>query len=423
MTRAPLLRIKRVGRRVIRAALIRYARAAPRPSELAGVERRVYLMLNTAWGMGGTIRAGLNLAGYLTEHGYDVQIVSVTRTRDKPFFAFPEGVEVVSLDDRRRRAEPPRGVHKLLSSLGSVLMHASDLAAGNFTLWTDIVLVRHLRRRAGFLITTRPGFNLIAAALKPPGLVTIGQEQMNLRSHVAPLRRAIVKGYDRLDVLAVLTDADMRTYSERLNGRLRLERIPNTVRDLGPATADLDAKTVITAGRLTRQKGYDLLIPAWSQVTAKHPDWRLRIFGSGESRGFLAGMIEEHGLADVVTLDGPARSLGEEMEAASVYVLSSRFEGLPLVLLEAMSKGMAVVSFDCPTGPGDVIDDHRNGILVPPRDVDALAAGIVELIEDPELRRRCAAAAVETARRYTMEAVGPRWLELLRGLHAERARP
>lgn len=406
--------------RLLRPALIRYVRAAPRPADMIGAERRVCIMLTTAWGMGGTIRAALNLAGYLAERGYEVQIISAMRTRDKPFFEFPAGVEVTALDDRRRKAPAPRGLHKLLRSLGSALMHPCDLAASSFSLWSDVMLVRLLRRRTGFLVTTRPGFNLIAAQLKPPGLITIGQEQMNLRVHGARLRRAMVRGYRGLDALAVLTESDMRSYAQRLNGRARLERIPNTVRDLGPAKADLEAEVVITAGRLTRQKGYDLLIPAWRSVADRHPDWRLRIFGSGESRESLQALIEEHRLTDVVTLEGPARSLGDEMTAASVYVLSSRFEGLPLVLLEAMSKGMAAVSFDCPTGPSDVIDDHRNGILVPPRDVDALAAGILELIEDPELRRRCGAAAVETARDYTMDAVGPRWEALMRDLHAER---
>jgi glycosyltransferase involved in cell wall biosynthesis len=110
------------------------------------------------------------------------------------------------------------------------------------------------------------------------------------------------------------------------------------------------------------------------------------------------------------------------MERASIYALSSRFEGFPLVLLEAMGKGMAPVAFDCPTGPADIIDDHRNGLLVPFKDVAALGAALLEMIEDEELRRRCGAAAVETARSYTMEAVGPMWDRLLADLRtAKRA--
>jgi glycosyltransferase involved in cell wall biosynthesis len=423
-TRAVRLRVRRLARRLARSLLLRYARAEPKPEDSAGAERRVYIMLNTAFGMGGTIRAGLNLAGYLAPR-HDVHIVSVGRTRDKPFFDFPRGVEVESIEDRRRGATPPRHLrrlHKLLRGRPSLFMHRSDAAAVDYSIWTDLLFARWLRRRTGFLLTTRPGLNLLAAEFRPPGLITVGLEQMNLSSHRAALRRAMESRYDRLDVLAVLTEPDMRSYAERLDGRLRLERIPNTVRDdMGAASADLDAKTIITAGRFTRQKGYDLLIPAFGQVVARHPEWRLRIFGGGQDRAMLDALVDELGLGDAVTLDKAAADLAAEMERASIYVLSSRFEGLPLVLLEAMSKGMAVVSFDCPTGPADVVDDHVNGLLVPPRDVDALAAGMTELIEDAELRRRCAAAAVETAREYTMDHVGPRWEALLRDLWEVRA--
>jgi glycosyltransferase involved in cell wall biosynthesis len=109
------------------------------------------------------------------------------------------------------------------------------------------------------------------------------------------------------------------------------------------------------------------------------------------------------------------------MARHSIFVLSSRYEGFPLVLLEAMSQGMGIVAFDCPTGPGEIVDDHRNGILVPAQDVDGLAAGIIELIGDEGLRRRCAAEAAETALEYTIESVGRQWDELFAQLLRERA--
>jgi glycosyltransferase involved in cell wall biosynthesis len=123
-----------------------------------------------------------------------------------------------------------------------------------------------------------------------------------------------------------------------------------------------------------------------------------------------------------VQLAGPAQDMGAEFGAASIFVLSSRFEGFPLILIEAMSKGLAVASFDCPTGPSDIIDDHRNGLLVPHKDVDALAGAIRELIEDEALRRACGAAAAVSAREYSIEAVGPRWEALFEDLRTPAAR-
>jgi glycosyltransferase involved in cell wall biosynthesis len=414
------MRVKRATFRAIRAALMRYVRARPRPEDEVGAERRVFILITTAWGMGGTIRANLNLARYLAAAGYEVEIISVGRHRDTPFFGeFPPGVRVVALEDRRRGARM-RPLQRLLNARSSVLMHPADRTAEGSNLWTDLRLARRLRRRCGFLITTRPGLNLVAAKLSPPGLVLIGQEQMHLDHHVSDLRRAMPRLYPRLDALAVLTERDGQSYAKHLDGGVRTVRIPNTVRDMGEGRADLSARTALAAGRLTPQKGYDMLIPAWSAVAATHPDWRLRICGEGKDRAKLGALIQELGLAEHVSLEGPARDLGADMERASLFVLSSRHEGLPLVLLEALSKGMAVVSFDCPTGPADVIEDHRNGLLVPPKDVEALSAAIVEMIEDEELRRRCADGAVKTAREYRMDAVGPRWEGLMRELWAAR---
>jgi glycosyltransferase involved in cell wall biosynthesis len=409
----------------MRPLLVRYARARPRPQDMAGAERRVVILLGSAWGMGGTIRAAHNLAGHLAQRN-EVEILSAYRRRDEPFMgAFPPGVTVTALDDQRPGARP-RWRERLVSLVrarGSVLVPVADVGYEGFSLWSDIQLVRRLRRGTGVLIATRPGLNLLVARIDPPGFRTIGQEQMHLRAHNRRLRRAMQRDYGRLDALAVLTRQDLEEYRALLGARApRLAAIPNTVRAIAGERADPEARTALAAGRLTPQKGFDLLIPAWAQVAAARPDWKLAICGRGERREQLAALVDQHGLQEHVALEPAAQDLAQRMRAASIYVLSSRFEGFPLVLLEAMAAGMAVVAFDCPTGPGEVIDDHRNGLLVPCKDVDALAAAILEMIEDGELRRRCADAAVETAHDYTMEAIGPRWDALLDELRGGQSR-
>jgi glycosyltransferase involved in cell wall biosynthesis len=192
---------------------------------------------------------------------------------------------------------------------------------------------------------------------------------------------------------------------------------------MGGPKADPSAKTILAAGRVTPQKGFDMLLKAFAQVAPDHPDWTLRILGRGEWLAELERLVAEHGIGGSVVFDGPSEDLGGEMSRASIYALSSRFEGFPLVLIEAMSKGMAVVAFDCPTGPADVIDDHRNGLLVPPKDVDAYAAALREMMDDEDLRRRCGEAAVESAKEYEMERIGPSWDALLEQLGARLATP
>jgi glycosyltransferase involved in cell wall biosynthesis len=416
--------LKRITTDLVRAALLRHVRAAPRAEELAGADRRVFIVLWKAWSMGGTIRAAFNLAEYLTERGYEVEVISAVRDREEPFFgAFPAGVRVTTLLDRRSSRPRSPLLERLLRSLPSLLMPEADRAVTAFSLWTDIRLVRRLRGRAGFLMGTRPGVNAAIARLDAPGLITIGLEQMNYKKHIRKMRKLIRQHYRGLDALVVLTEEDCAEYDRVFDGAIPLlHRIPNTVRPLAGAKADLDAKVVYSAGRLRKQKGFDFLIPAWAETAHLHPEWRLRLRGAGELRERLEALIEEYDVTDTVTLEGPADDIGADMAQASIFVLSSRFEGFPLTLLEAMSKGMGVVSFDCPTGPADIIDDHRNGLLVPPQDIESLAHAIREMVEDEELRRRAGAAAVETAQQYTMEAIGPQWEALFSELVSRRSR-
>ncbi len=424
LARSLRARLERRLERYARAALLRSARTRPGPAAVATADRRVVIVLASAWGMGGTIRAALNLAGHLAPD-HDVEILSAHRRRNTPFMGeFPAGVTVTALDDQRPGAQS--GLEGRLASLlrrcPSRLVHPADTAGyPGFSLWSDIQLVRRLRGGAGVVIGTRPGVNIMLADLALPAFAVIGEEQMNLGSHARALRTAMARSYGRLDALAVLTETDSAAYRELLGAAApRIVRLPNTVHRLDERKSDLDAKLVLAAGRATPQKGFDLLIRAWAQVAPAHPDWRLRLHCHGQSRDTLIALRDQLGLTDQIAIYLGAKKLPLRMRQASIYALSSRFEGFPLVLLEAMGSGMGVVAFDCPTGPRDVVDDHRNGLLVPARDVDAFAAALTEMIEDESLRRSCAAAAVETAHGYTMAVIGARWVTLLHELRAAR---
>ncbi|TLP60735.1 glycosyltransferase family 4 protein [Microbispora tritici] len=410
--------LRRIGARLVVRGLEardrRRARSAPPPD---GKEIRILLL--HANGVGGTVRTVFNLAGHLART-HDVEIVSVVRERAEPSFPVPPGVRVRYLDDRLPRRKG------LLSRFPSRLVPKDEAAYHWFTLRTDLKLVRYIRsRRRGILIGTRPGLNLIAARFAPPEIITVAQEHGNLSSHQPLVRKQIVRRYSRHDAVVTLTQADLRTY-ERSFDKARRERpavlaqVPNATPRLDGGLSPLTAKTVVSVGRLTWGKGYDLLIRAWAHVAGRHPDWTLRIHGGGPRLEKLQASIDRRGLTERVFLEGPADNVGAVLADASMFVLSSRHEGMPMVILEAMSKGLPVVSYDCPTGPKEMISHGRDGLLVKPQKIHALADAICTLIEDEDLRREMGANALATAARYDLDVIGARWENLLSGLVERR---
>jgi glycosyltransferase involved in cell wall biosynthesis len=369
----------------------------------------VRFLIAHAWGMGGTIRTTLTIAAHLAEHR-DTEVVSVYRRRDEPFFAFAPGLRVRALVDREG----------LLARIPSVLVHPEDYAYPWCSLQTDVALLRWLRAPgAGVIVTTRPAFNVLAARLAPRGALVVGQEHLHFAAHRPRLAADVRRHYPRLAALTVLTTHDVRDYGTLLAGApTRVVRIPNPLPPGERAAADLESRTVVAAGRLNTQKGFDLLIDAFAAVAAEAPDWRLRIYGSGPERDRLQAQIDALGLGGSVALMGRTQRLDEAMAAASVFVLSSRFEGFGMVIVEAMGHGLPVVSFDCPHGPHDIIRGGRDGILVPAEDVAALAAALLELIRDPERRRTLGAAALRRSRDFEIARIGPDFEGLLATLGA-----
>lgn len=226
-------------------------------------------------------------------------------------------------------------------------------------------------------------------------------------------RRTYIKSIRGLDHFVLLTKRDLQSWKKIF---------PNTSYISNPISLSTDktssciSKTVLAVGRFHYQKGFDYLIDVWRLVAQKHPDWQLRIVGNGEEENKVRNLIKKYNLEDSITIIPPSLQVDLEYLNSSIYVMTSRFEGLPLVLIEAMHFGLPLVSFDCECGPSDLIEDGINGYLSQVGDTSTLADHINHLIENPSLRKQMGDASREKSFNYQVKPILEQWDNLFKSL-------
>lgn len=213
----------------------------------------------------------------------------------------------------------------------------------------------------------------------------------------------------RFDRFVVLTQEDRAYWGDIPN----IQVIPNARTYTFSQPATLNNKTVLAVGRYNHQKGFERLIDAWNWVCQKVNDWNLLIIGDGELRQDLLRQIEMNGLNEKVVLKKvQADEMPDVYTNASIFALSSYYEGLPMVLLEAQAAGLPIVSFACKCGPKDIIEDGISGFLVEEGDTDALAERLIDLINDERLRNEMGQAAYRNSARYAEGVIMKQWEDL-----------
>lgn len=359
-------------------------------------------------GCGGAERVAANLANHWAAKGWDVTLVTVTNA-ENDFYPLHPSVRRIALNHELR------GEGLLLSATIFVCRVAS--------------LRRVLRQvRPDVALGMMPTANtLLALARLGLGIPTVGSE------HNHPAGRSITRidaflrrhTYRLLDAVVGLTEETAQWLMQNTRARCALV-IPNAVSWPLPkfepvllpmAFVRPGDNILLAVGRLEPEKGFDLLIKAFAPLAEKYPDWILVVLGEGGERVRLETLIDQHGLHGRILLPGRVGNVGEWYNAAGLYVMSSRSEGFPNTLVEALASGVPAISFDCDTGPRHIIRHAVDGLLVPPGDVVCLTDAMDCLMGNEPLRKCLAMRAADARERFAVERIAGLWERAFTWVH------
>lgn len=254
--------------------------------------------------------------------------------------------------------------------------------------------------------------------LKRNILLVAESHEMCVNSYYKPKKSIInkfknyilFKAFAKADCIITLTEGDAKEWRQY---NKNIVVIPNIVH-LNPTGvySKLTQKHVIFVGRIAEQKGIQSLFFIWEKVSKKHPEWTLDIFGESDSKQMFEWVNNRINKYSNIVLHEPTDKIFEKYCESSIFILTSVYEPFGLVIPEAMSCGLPVVSFDCPYGPRDIITEGFDGFLVQPGNCKKFADKVCFLIEHPEERKRMGANAIKSAKRYSPEKIMPKWIQL-----------
>lgn len=319
--------------------------------------------------VGGTERVASVIINELAKRKYHVHVLSLNGDPSNIFFPLEPNVKVTSL-----HMDGMKGIGKMFHSQRGIRRLVNSNHVDTFVTIESNMAIHSI------------------PSLAFTGIQHVVWEHFNFKVSLGLASRSLARQLSLCfaDRVVTLTARDKQFWEQGAWVRnAQVCHIPNPMFLEEQIVNEKPSKTVISVGRLTFQKGFDLLVDAWSQVPIQlRKEWKLLIIGDGEDKPLLEKKITELAIGDSIELVGATRKVFRYFEKASVYCLSSRFEGLPMVLLEALAFRLPIVAFDCDTGPDELIEHERNGILVEAENVNKMAQSLATLMADNNLRER-----------------------------------
>ena len=354
-------------------------------------------------GPGGAERVASLLCNWWVEQRHAVELVTFEAEGSEGSYALDERVTLRQIDAFSASGGELMRIRTNLRRLGRI---RNALKAFN----PDIVVAFTTEANiVALLAALRLGVPVVVSERNQPERPGLGRLTPLIRRQTYPLASAIVVQTDAIAAWA------------KAHFRVPVHVLPNPVRLTSwwmPVEGHAEAAEIVAAGRLVRQKGFDILIESFAQIAAAHPGWTLAIYGKGPERASLEAQIRALGLDGRVYMLGVTSDMPGALAKAGLFVLPSRYEGYPNVLIEALAAGRPVIAADCPGATAEILAGGKYGLLVPPEDKWALTAALARIISEPDLRSRLAARAREAVSELDVDIVGRRWLVLFESLIA-----
>lgn len=378
---------------------------------------KIIYCTHSTYNPGGMERVLLNKVTYLSAlPEWEVSVVTTDQHQRPSFYPFPEKVRMTDLEINYSD-DNDKGIWKKITSyLRKRKEHKRKLTA------------LLLKEKPDIVVSLYPSESSFIPDIKD-GSKKVLELHFNKFFRIQYGRKGIIGLIDRwrtrqderivrrFDKFVVLTNEDKGYWG----GLPNIEVIPNAAIHVSKNYSEVKNKRVIAVGRLDYQKGFDRLIQAWKLVqhTGRFSDWKLDIFGQGEWREMLQQMIDEQGLQNTAKINPPTNAILNEYVHSSLLVMSSNYEGFGMVLVEAMSCGVPVISFDCKCGPKDIIQTGINGLLVPNGDIQALADAMMKVMENEAYRKMLSLNARKVVDTYSEQAVMSQWIRLFTSITAK----
>lgn len=364
---------------------------------------------------GGADRVLTDKANYLAEHGYDVTIITESQMGRSIIFPLSSKVKLLDMGIDFNKQYEHNFLLRSIIYLKCIQQYKVRLKKLLNELRPDIV-VTLMGRSLDFITSINDGSIKIGEAHTTKAHLRnyhLLEERGGIYKILAKrLRKKQIANASKLSALVLLTPQDAKDWE----GVTKTYIIANAMHYMPNGSSTLTNKQAIMVGRYNDAKGYEYIVEAWSIVHQRHPDWTLNIYGSGELHDDVERWIKERELEKTMIMHEPTKQITQKYLESSICVMSSRYEGFPLVIMEAMACGVPCVSFDSPFGPRNIINDGEDGILVEYLNSQALAENICKVIENEQYRKILGEKAKQNIQRFSQDAIMKQWTDLFESL-------